>query len=380
MRISIVILAAAALASCGRNEPAKVEAGTAAPASVATTAVSLTGFPAVYQATGTVRARTAATIASKVMGYVQQVNVTVGSRVQAGQLLVALDARDLEANLRRAEEGCAEAKNAVPEAENGVAAAQANLDLAKVTFRRIEDLAAKKSISEQEFDEAAARRKAAQAAYEMAVSRRAQLQSRIAQAEQEQRAARITLNYAQIRAPFAGVVTAKSVDPGNLAAPGAPLLTVEQQGGYRLEVAVDESKLPALRTGQSARVTLDALGRSLEARVSEIVPEVDAASRTYTAKIDLPPLGELRSGMFGKAEFSMGARQALAIPASALRERGQLQSVFVVDNGAAHTRLVTTGQKFGDAVEVLSGLNAGEKVVVRPPAELADGAPVEARP
>ncbi len=377
MRITLVMMAAAALLSCGREEPAKVQAGTAASPPVETAAASLTDLPAIYQATGTVRARTTATIASKVMGYVQQVSVSVGSKVQPGQTLITLDARDLETNLRRAEQGRAEAASAVPEAENGIAAAKASLDLAQATFRRMEDLAAKKSISNQEFDEASARLRAAQAAYEMAVSRRAQLQAKIAQAEQEERAARITLDYAQLRAPFPGVVTNKSVEPGNLAAPGAPLLTIEQQGTYRLEAQVDESKLAVVRVGASARVTIDALGHALEARVSEVVPVVDAASRAYTAKIDLPPASGLRAGLFGKAEFSLGSRQALTIPAEALQERGQLQSVFVVENGAARTRLVTTGQRSGDTVEVLSGLNAGDQVVIRPAAAVIDGGPVE---
>jgi len=264
--------------------------------------------------------------------------------------------------------------------ENGIAAAQANLELAQATFRRIDDLATKKSVSNQEFDEASARLKAAQAGYEMARAKREQLQSKIAQAEQEQRAARITRDYAALAAPFAGVVTAKSVDPGNLAAPGAPLLTIEREGAYRLEAEIDESKLPAVRAGQSVSVTLDALARTFDARVSEVVPSVDAASRAYTVKIDLPVVPQIRSGLFGKAVFALEKRQVLALPSKALQQNGQLQSVFVVANGEVRTRLVTAGRRYRDAVEVLSGLTAGEIVVVAPPAELSDGACVEVRP
>jgi len=380
MRTTMVLLAVLTLISCGHEEARKPEAAAVAPLPVQAAAASVQSWPQTYEATGTVRARTTSIVASKVMGYVQQVNVRVGDRVRAGQLLVALDARDLEVNLRRAEAGRAEAQSAVPEIENGIAAAKANLDLAQATFRRMQDLAQKKSISDQEFDEASARLKSAQANYEVAVARRAQIQSKIAEAEQEQRAARINLDYATIAAPFAAVVTDKSVEPGNLAAPGAPLLMLEQEGSYRLEVEVDESKLAAVRTGGSARVTLDALGRCFDARVSEVVPEINSASRAYTVKIDLPALPEIRSGLFGKAAFSMGERRTLTVPAAALQQRGQLQSVFVVENGAARTRLVTTGERRQDAVEVLSGLSAGEKVVVAPPVTLADGAAVEVRP
>ena len=380
MRATLMTMAALALVSCGRDQRAAPPVSAASPVSLRVTAVSLQAWPQIYEATGTVRARTAATLASKVMGYVDQVNVRAGDRVRAGQLLVTLDARDLEANLRRAEAGCAEAQSALPEVENGIAAAKANLDLAQTTFRRIEDLQQKKSISNQEFDEASARLKAAQAGYEMATARRAQVQSKIAQAEQEERAARITLAYASIAAPFAGVVTAKSVEPGNLAAPGAPLLTLEREGAYRLQVEVDESKLAAVRTGRGARVTLDAFSRSFDGRVAEVVPQVDAASRAYTVKIDLPAIAEMRSGLFGKAAFSMGSREVVAVPEAAVQQRGQLQSVFVIENGAARTRLITTGGRNQDAIEVLSGLSVGERVAIDPAPALADGAPVEVRP
>jgi len=366
--------------SCARQPAPPAQAARPAAIPVRAAAVSLQEWPDLYEATGTVRARSAATVASKVMGYVQQVSVQVGDRVREGQTLVTLDARDLEANLRKAEAGRAEAESALPEAENAIAAARANLELAEATFRRIDDLAAKKSVSNQEFDEASARRKAAQANFEMAKARRTQIDSKIAQAEQEQRAARIVRDYAAITAPFGGVITAKSVEPGNLAAPGAPLLTVEREGGYRLEVEVDESKLEAVRAGRTAQVTIDALGRTFEAPVSEVVPAVDAASRAYTAKLDLPALPQIRSGLFGKATFALGSRQALAMPAKALQEHGQLQSAFVVVNGEARTRLITAGRRFQDSVEVLSGLTAGETVVVEPSANLTDGACVEVRP
>jgi RND family efflux transporter MFP subunit len=184
-------------------------------------------------------------------------------------------------------------------------------------------------------------------------------------------------DYAKLAAPFSGVVITRTVEPGNLATPGVPLLTIEQDGRYRLEASVDESKLPFVRAGQAVEAVIEASGRSLNARVSEIVPSVDAASRSYMVKLDLPATPELRTGMFGRAIFPLGAQKVVAIPASALIERGQLQSVFVVEDGIAHTRLVTTGRRNKDAVEVLSGLSAGEKIVAPPPPGLQDGARAE---
>lgn len=342
-------------------------------------AVAAEQWPSMYEATGTVRARATAVVSSKWMGYVREVNVRVGDRVSAGELLVALDARDLEAGWNRALAAREEIKSAIPEADSGVAAAKSNLDLAQATFRRMSELYQKKSISDQEFDETSAKFKAAQAAFEMARAKRSQLDSKLAQAEQEARAAEVTLSYAQITAPVSGVVTSKSVDPGNLAVPGAPLLTIES-GGYRLEAAVEESRLPAIRVGQAASVALDGKSGAIAARVSEIVPAVDAASRAYTVKIDLPAAPELTSGVFGRAAFPLGTRAVTAIPAAAVIERGQLESVFVAENGVARTRLVTLGEPYKDRVEVLSGLTPGERVIAPPPQGLTDGARVEVRP
>src|SRR5579885_3007438 len=295
------------LLSCGESPRKAERAPAGAPIAVRTVAVSAADWPDTYEATGTVRARVTAVIAGKVMGYVRDVRVQAGDRVQAGQLLVTLDSRDLEANLRRAQAGYDEARSAQPEVESAVAAAQANLELAQVTFRRMQDLYSKKSISNQEFDESAAR---------------------IAQAEEERRAAEVAHSYARLEAPFAGVVTVRSVDPGSLATPGAPLLTIERDGAYRLEASVEESRLASIHTGQPVTVSLDALGSPFQARVSEVLPAVDAASRAGTVKIDLPASPRVRSGLFGRALFALGTRRVLAVPSAAVAERGQLQSVM----------------------------------------------------
>ena len=368
------------LAGC--SEPPRETRGAAsAPAvAVSTVTAATQQWPSIYEATGTVRARTVAVIAAKLLGYVREVKFQTGDHVREGQVLVTLDARDLDVSSRRAEAALEEVRSSVPEAESAVAGAKANLDLAQTTFNRMQDLWNKKSISNQEFDEASAKLKAAQSAYAMATARRAQLDAQAARVQQDVRATEVTRSYAEIAAPFAGVVTTKSVEPGTLALPGAPLLTIEGEGSYRLEASIDESHLAAIRVGQPVSVTLDGIDRTLDARVSEIVPTVDAASRSYIVKIDLPSMPGLRSGGFGRAMFQLGSRSPLTIPAAAVTERGQLQSVLVAEGGVAHTRLITTGQKSKEQVEVLSGLTPGEKVIFPVPPGLADGAPVEVRP
>ena len=161
--------------------------------------------------------------------------------------------------------------------------------------------------------------------------------------------------------------------------PGAPLITVERDA-HRFEASLEESKLTTIRAGQAVSVTLDGLDRSFDAQVTEIDPVVDAASRTYIAKIDLPTAPALRSGMFGRAVFLLGNRSPLTVPVAAVTARGQLQSVFVSDGGTARVRLITLGEVNGETAEVLSGLNAGERVIVPVPRDLADGDRIEARP
>ena len=367
------------LASCGSEPARRAAQPQTPPVAVQVAAVDTQDWPTSYEATGTVRARTTATISSKIMGYVQQVSAQAGDHVREGQTLITLDARDLDVSLRRAEAGRAEVESAIPELENATAAAKANLDLAQTTFKRMEELAAKKSISNQELDEASARLKAAQANYDMIRSRRAQINSKMASVEQEIRAAQIMRDYARLTAPFSGVVITRTVEPGNLASPGTPLLTLEQDGRYRLEASVDESRLASVRVGQAVEAAIEATGRKMNARVSEIVPAVDSPSRTYIVKLDLPATPNLRTGMFGRAIFPLGMQKVVSVPLAALMERGQLQSVFVVEDGVAHTRLVTTGRRANNAVEVLSALNAGEKVVLPVPVGLQDGARVEVR-
>jgi RND family efflux transporter MFP subunit len=317
-------------------------------------------------------------IAAKLMGYVRAVNVQTGDRVREGQVLLSLEARDLDSGLRRAQAGRETARQAIPAADSAVQAAKATLDLENATFRRMQELYEKKSISDHEFDQASASVKSAQAEYDMARAKRGQLDAEVAQAGEDVRAAEVTLGYAEVTAPFAGIVTAKSADPGTLATPGAPLLTIEREGTYRLEASVGESQLAAVRPGQSVSVRLDGTSEPIAARVSEIVPAVDASSRSYIVKIDLPSTPALRSGIFGRASFQSGKRSVTAIPAKAVVERGQLQSVMVDDNGVARTRLITTGQRDKDRIEVLSGLTPGDKVIFPIPPGLADGTRVGA--
>src|SRR5689334_16133066 len=174
-RLGLTIPLALVITGCGEAARESKTATPATPIAVTAATASEQAWPALYEATGTVRARTSAVIAAKLLGYVREVKVQAGDHVREGQLLITMDARDLDVNSRKAEAALDEVRSSVPEAESAVSWAKANLDLAQATFRRMQELWNKKSISNQEFDEASAKLKSAQAAYEIARARRAQL-------------------------------------------------------------------------------------------------------------------------------------------------------------------------------------------------------------
>jgi RND family efflux transporter MFP subunit len=154
---------------------------------------------------------------------------------------------------------------------------------------------------------------------------------------------------------------------------------VEETSRYRLEATVDAASAAALRRGAKARVELDALpGRSFDASVSELEAGADPGSHTVAVKVDLPRDAAIRSGLFGRAWFARGERQALLIPRGNLVERGQLTGVYVVDaQGIARLRIVTLGRSFGEVVEILSGLSEGDRIVTDPAGRELDGKQVQ---
>jgi membrane fusion protein, multidrug efflux system len=377
-----LVLAATMLvfAACETSPARKEPSAAASPVRVKVVEVKESQMPDVYSASGTVRAKTTAVLASKILASVLSVSVREGDRVRAGQNLIRLSAEELAARYRSADSAREGAAHSVEEADSEVAAAKAHLDLAEVTYGRLKDLFDKRSISNQEFDEGGAKRKAAQAVYDSALARREQVRSRAGQMSAEASAARIDKSYSNIAAPFSGVVMARNVEPGALAVPGAPLLTLEREGGYRLEAEVEESHSAAIHAGERVPIRIDALNLETTGTVSEIVPLVDAASRSCTVKLDLPAAGNLRAGLFGRALFPDGQHGVVAVPRDAVAEHGQLESVLVVEDGFARSRLITTGTQAGSQVTALSGLHAGEKLIYPVPVGLQDGMPVEVQP
>jgi RND family efflux transporter MFP subunit len=281
-----------------------------------------------------------------------------------------------------------EVRTTLEEAEAALRASEADHAYATATATRYRMLWQRELISAQDYEATEAKRKSAGAAVDQATARlrslrarEAQMRHRIDQARAEIRTAEIALGDTRITAPATGVVVDRRVEPGALAVPGQPLLVLDDFRAYRLEAEVGESTIGRVRMGQRVPVTLDALGRTLEGRVAEIIPAADPASRTVTVKLELPADADLRSGLFGRAHFLMGERQALTVPLSALVERGQLTGVYVVDpQDVARFRLVTAGERRAGRAEILSGLAAGERIAGDGTDRLSDGVRVATGP
>lgn len=355
------------LSGCSNERPTQA----AAPETVSgvqVVAVQKTTVPDWLEAVGNVRAAQTSQLASQIMGNLVEVRAREGERVESGQVLAVID----DAQPRAAVEQATAAELA---AQKDVSAAESEFALAEATLKRYKQLYEKKSVSAQEFDEIQTRRQAAEARRDMARAGLAQANAALAQA-------RTSLGYTRIRAPFAGVVTEKKADPGTLASPGMAIFTIEDTRSYRLEVTVDESDVHLVRVGQSAPVNIDALGTAEAAgKVVQIVPAADPGSRSFLVKIELPKDSHLRSGLFGRAQFTRGERSAVLIPRAAVVERGQLQGVYVLDSEqVAGMHYVTLGRTMGQQVEVLSGLDAGEKLIAAPGDRELGGKRIIARP
>lgn len=371
---------AVGLAACGGGEPAKPAGALVTPVLVETVTLAPVALPEIYEATGTVHARVTSVLSARTMGNLREVRVQAGDTVKAGQVLAVIDSRDADTGLRQVEAAVREAEDARPESDSAAASAKAQLDLAASTHARMKSLFDDKSITAQEYDEAQAKLRVAEAGYQMALARRRQLDSKIRQAGEAVAQAKLQKGYAEIVAPFNGIVIERKAEPGMLAAPGTPVLVVEQSGVFRLEAAVEESRLGKIRPGSAVAVRLDAFDKEIAARVAEIVPALDPGSRSFTVKIDLPGQAGLHSGMYGRALFHLGERQALAVPPSAVVREGQLSKVYAIDAGTARARLVTIGAGDAARIEILSGLAAGDRIAARVPPGLSDGSRVEVRP
>jgi RND family efflux transporter MFP subunit len=362
----LLLLALTIFISCS-GEHKTVSAAPEIVNNVSVVAARTANIPDIVEAVGTLRAAQTSQLAAQMMGNILEIRVHEGDRIRRGQVLAVIDDAQPRAALDRA-------TAADLAAQQEITVSDSDFTLAEATFKRYQTLYEKKSVSPQEFDEVKARYQAAQARRDMARAGQAQAKAALDQA-------RTALGYTRILAPFDGVVSEKKADVGTLASPGMPIFTVEDLRRYRLEATVNETDLRYVRMGQQVPAVIDALGdKELKGRVVEIVPAADPASRSFLVKIEVPTSPALRSGLFGRTQFTRGERSALLIPCTAVVERGQLQGVYVLDqNQVAGLRYITLGKPSAQHVEVLAGLQAGELLVANPRGGELSGKRIESR-
>lgn len=303
-----------------------------------------------YETSGTVKAKTISTVSSRVMGEVLSIYVKEGDRVKKGSLLVKIDNRDLRQRLKSAEYGYREAKRALEIARN-------DMELADRTYERYKGLYDEKVITGQEFDEISTKREIAHKNYE-----RASAGLKKAKAMLEEM--RVAVRFTDIKAPFSGTITEKMVEVGMMAAPGTPLLKIEDNSHFFVEADVDESLFKAVNKGDRIRVRIDSMEKDIYGTISEVFPAIDPDSRTFRVKISLKDR-VLRTGLFARVYIPVGRKKVIMAPSSSVVKRGDLTGVYGVDDrGVVHYRLIRTGRVYKDGVEVLSGISKGDRIVV----------------
>ncbi len=335
--------------------------------------------PVVYEAVGTVKAQLSATISSKLMGVIQAFRVKEGDLVKKDDLLVVIDERQVSAQLNQAQAALSEARKAEIGAVSAQAAAEAGAKKARLSYQRNQTMLAGEAITQEAFEDVEAQYKQAQAALAQAQAMVAAARSRIQQAQAMVDAAAVAQKDARVLAPFGGKITAKLADSGALASPGTPLLTLEREGGYRVDLVVPETYIQSVQTGHRVSVRIPAIGdATVEGRVDVIIPSADQGSRSFIVQVGLAATEALRSGMFARAPLVIGEKQTLRIPASAVVRQGQLTGVFIVDaDQIARFRLVRMGRASGDQVDVISGIKEGARIIITPTTHLTNGSAVE---
>ena len=329
------LIGAILLAGCG-GEPAALDAEATPPLAGVQVAVRDTMLPATIEAAGTAEPYQQATLSTRVMATVEAVTVREGDRVSAGQVLARLDTRDLDARQAQVEAGLAEAQAVEREAE--------------AMARRIRALFADSAATRVHLEQAETGLARAQAAVRTAQAAAAELEA--------------VRSYAVVQAPFAGTVSRRHVDPGAMAAPGAPLLAVEDASRLRVEVTAAPEHVRGLGRGSEVSALIE--GRPTRGQVEGVVRGRAGNMAQVNVLVANPDRGFL-SGSSAVVLLPQGMGPALVIPAVALLKEGDLVGVEVVAAGRAERRWVRVGRSLPDGlVEVLSGLSVGDQVLVRP--------------
>lgn len=323
-----------------------------------------------YEAVGTIRPRMESQIAAQVTAQVIEVKVRPGDRVEKGQVLAILDSRQASSRLDQARQGLRAARAGREQARQGVAAAEAGYQQTRADFQRVRKFYESQAATERELEKAKSAFLQAEAGLKRARDALEGTEAGIRQAEEVIREAQIAKGYNTLEAPEAGEVLRRLAEPGDLAAPGKPLLVLQTARTLRLEAYVREGLIRRLSAGTELSAEISPLNARVPATVEEIVPYADPETRTFLVKASLPPVEGAYPGMFGKLLIPVGEAEVVAVPASAVRKIGQLELVRVRTDAGWERRYVKTGGPVdppgseAETVEILSGLDGGETLAL----------------
>ena len=371
--ISILAASAAALGGCA-SHPAQPAAPAAVPVSV--TPARSAAFATPIELSGTLSSVHTTTLGAAAAGRIVAVNVRVGDRVEAGQLVAQIDTSQYGAQLTGARAGAAAAADSQRAAQAQLQQAQSRLALARVTAARMSQLYAQGAISKQQQDETQSNLQAAQAGVAQAQAGLSAAAGMTAQAQAGVSAAAVPLQNTTITAPYSGIITQKFVEPGAVVGPGSPVAAIQDTSDLELDVALPEDDAAALVPGAKLNVRIDALGSTrVPGTVRAVVPSQNPALRSATVKIAVEPRRGLLPGMFARVTVSGAPHDGVSVPLAAVVTRAGQAGVFTVRADTASFVPVQTGTSTNRAVEV-QGLASGSRVAVSNVSRLTDGARV----
>jgi len=341
------------LFSCGSDEEKAIQS-TAKPIAVEVQSIQNNATNPLLSASGKIQAKNAANLSTRMMGYVNKLHVKIGDNVKKGQLLLSINNTDLQAKAAQVDAGITEATAA--------------FNNAKRDYERFQNLFEQNSASQKELDDMTAR-------YEMA-------KARLEAAKQMKNEVNAQFDYTNIRAPFSGVVTNTFIDEGTMANPGMPLISIESPDSFEVVAMVPESEISQIKPDTEVDVMVSSVNKTLKGTVEEISISARNTGGQYLVTIDLGKLDDdVLSGMFATVLFpverSSAATEKTMIPEEAIVKNGQLRGIYTLSqSGTAVLRWLRLGRSYGNQVEVLSGLSAGETYIISAEGKLYNGVKV----
>jgi len=388
LSLSFYVASAFLITSCSSNAT-KVGADSIATPTVAAAKVLRTDLTRAVAVTAEFRPFQVVDVHAKVAGYVKRIYVDVGDRVKEGELIAVLEIPELQDDVQTAEASVNKSQEEIRRAQADLERAQSAHEVAHLASSRLVDVSKTRPglVAQQEVDDALGRDRVteAQVATAQASLSTAQQQLRVAQADRER--VRTLFAYAQIKAPFAGVITKRYADTGSMIQTGIssetqsmPLVTLAQENLLRLVIPVPESAVSRIRLGSPVEVSVSTLGKKFAGKVARFADQVDMATRTMHTEVDVPnPKGELVPGMYATASLVLNdERNALAVPVQALTRAEDSTTVLLIDkHNKLEERPVKIGIEAPDQVEILSGLAEGDLVVIGNRSQLQPGMAVQ---